>query len=118
VTGICSLCGHVGPVHLHHLTGRSERGARYLDSELTIALCPKCHTGASGVHPTLRACKLDFPASGADLLAYRLRRVGFHAELLGGAGRAFVVEPSAARALAALLFDGADALADKHRSAA
>jgi hypothetical protein len=118
VTARCALCARRGPVHLHHLTGRRYPGGPYFDPALVVPLCRPCHTGSGGVHPTLRACELDFPASDANLLEHRLRRVGFHAELLGGAGRAFVVEPSAARGLAALLFDGADALADELRGAA
>jgi hypothetical protein len=58
VTGTCLLCGHVGAVHRHHVTGRSSRGGRYFDAQLTVALCAGCHTGAGGIHQMLNIAGL------------------------------------------------------------
>jgi len=118
MTGVCSLCGHVGPVHAHHLTGRMERDGCYLDSALVLPLCPGCHGAAGGVHPILRACSLDFPRPGADLLSHRLRRVGLHAVLLADTGRPLALDPSSSRSLAALMFEAADAFRIDERGAA
>lgn len=100
MTGRCALCGAVGPVHRHHLTGRPAPGAAYFDGALTLAVCRTCH---ANIHQALRASALDFPCSSGDFLVHRLRRTALTAELLGGSGRPLVLEPSSASGLAGLL---------------
>jgi hypothetical protein len=116
MTGACSLCGRVGPVHAHHVTGRPRPGGGYLDGALTIIVCTTCHLGRGGLHQSLRTIGVEFVAPSEDLLAHRLRRVAVHAELIAAGDRPFVVAPRAARALAAILHDGAGALAFGRRA--
>ena len=103
----CSLCGRVGPVHAHHLTGRPAPGAPYGDPDLVVAVCARCHSAAGGLHQTLRALGVEFPAPGVDVLAHRLRRVAVHAELVAEAACPLVLVPRSARGLAALLREAA-----------
>lgn len=100
MTGRCALCGAVGPVHRHHLTGRPAPGAAYLDGALVLSVCRSCH---ADVHQSLRASALDFPYGVSDFLSHRVRRTAFTAELLGGSGRPLLLEARSASGLAALL---------------
>jgi len=111
VSGVCALCGTVGAIHCHHLTGRSAPGAAYLDSALTIALCPACH---ADVHQAVRAAGHDFPFVGGAFLAHRVARAAFHCELLGSSDRSLILSPAAARGLGLLLRDVVGAL-DRER---
>jgi len=106
VTAACTLCGAVGQLHRHHVTGRPGPGAAYLDPGLVVALCVRCHVS---VHQALRAVGLDSPA-GRGSLRHRLLRVGCTAELVGGAGRPLILSPPSTRALGGLARDAADAL--------
>ena len=106
----CNLCGAVGPVHRHHLTGRLAPGGPYLDVDLVLAVCPRCHGAAGGLHQTLRTLGVEFTPPGVGALAHRLRRVALHAVLLADARRPLVLEPKSARGLAALLWDAASAI--------
>lgn len=106
----CSLCGAVGPVHAHHITGRAAPGGAYFDDALVIDVCPRCHTAAGGLHPLLRTLGAEFAQPGGDVLAHRLRRVAVHAELIGEGGRPLVLAPKSARGLAALLREAAVAV--------
>lgn len=106
----CSLCGAVGPVHAHHLTGRPAPGAPYGDPDLVVAVCARCHGAAGGLHQTLRTLGVEFPAPGVDVLAHRLRRTAIHAELVAEVGRPLVLAPKSARGLAALLREAAVAV--------
>lgn len=108
MTGVCALCAASGPVAAHHLAGRCEPGGRYYDPALVIQVCPACHTGAGGLHPTLRTVRLDFPPVGAHPVAHRLRRVALHAVVMADAGRPFALGPKSARGLAVLLREAAD----------
>ena len=110
MTGICAVCARSRPVHVHHMTGRPAPGASYFDGGLTIPLCPECHVGAGGTHAVLRTVRLEWPAPGVDFTAHRLRRVAIHVALVADAGRPFVVEPTSARGLAALLREAARAV--------
>jgi len=109
VTGACSLCGARGAVHGHHLTGRAGRGGPYVDADLVLTLCPRCHTGAGGVHQVLRTVGLEWPGVG-PLVAHRLRRVAATAELVADTDRPFVLTSGSTRALAALLRETADTI--------
>ena len=106
----CSLCGAVGPVHAHHITGRAAPRGPYLDAAITLAVCPQCHNAAGGLHPVLRTVGVEFPAPGVDVLAHRLRRTAIHAELVAEIGRPLVLAPKSARGLAALLRQAAVAV--------
>ena len=106
----CSLCGAVGPVHAHHITGRAAPRGPYLDAAITLAVCPQCHNAAGGLHPVLRTVGVEFPAPGVDVLAHRLRRTAIHAELVAEVGRPLVLAPKSARGLAALLREAAVAV--------
>jgi len=106
VTASCILCGVVGQIHRHHVTGRPAPGAAYLDPGLVVALCVRCH---ANVHQALRAIGLGFLA-GRGCLRHRLVRLAVTAELVGGAGRPLILSPPSTRALAALARDAADAL--------
>lgn len=107
MTGACSLCGAVGPVHWHHLTGRPAPDERYFDTRLVIALCLSCH---ASVHQVLRVVGLDFPAPSSAGLSHRLLRVAVTAELVASAGRPLALSPGSAQGLAGLLRDGAGLL--------
>ena len=53
----CVLCGAHG-VHIHHV--REGQGmAQRAQNWLTIALCPDCHTGSSGIHGNRNRLKLQ-----------------------------------------------------------
>lgn len=41
MNGICLRCGHDGPIHVHHPTGR--RDGRPYHPELTTTVCAECH---------------------------------------------------------------------------
>jgi hypothetical protein len=110
VTSICAICGHLGPVHRHHLTRRPAPGAPYYDDTLWLTACPRCHLGAGGLHQILRVVGLDWPGLGVDPMVFRLRTTAAHAELLADLDRPFTLAPVSARALAALLREGADAI--------
>lgn len=99
-SGRCAFCGAVGPVHRHHVTGRPTPGAAYFDGALVVTVCRACH---ADLHQALRASALDFPHSVGDFRPHRLLRTAFTAELLGGSGRALVLEPGSASGLAGLL---------------
>ena len=104
MTRACSLCGAIGPVHRHHVSGRPAPGCAYLDPGLVVAVCAACH---ANLHQALRLCGLDFGGVGPDSVAHRLRRVAVTADLLAGASRPLVLAPPSARALAGLLRDAA-----------
>jgi len=106
VTASCILCGVVGQIHRHHVTGRPGPGGAYLDAGLVVAVCAACHVG---LHQALRAVGLDFPA-GRGSLRHRLLRVGCTAELVGGADRPLILAAGSARALGVLALDAAGAL--------
>jgi hypothetical protein len=106
VTGVCALCGCHGPVEAHHIERRPAPGAPYFGS-VEAPLCKVCH---DGLHVGLRRLGLDF-AGERDPLAYRVLLVGDFAHRVAAAGRAFVLAPSAARALGDMLVEAADALA-------
>ncbi len=108
--GVCVLCGWVGPISLHHITGRPGPGRPYLDPDIVIPLCPPCHTGTGGVHPLLRVAGLAWPRPGEDLDAFRLRRLGFHARLASAAGRRFVLDSKPSDAFAGVAFGAGDRL--------
>jgi len=112
VTASCILCGVVGQIHRHHVTGRPGPGGAYLDAGLVVDLCPGCHVG---LHQVLRAAGLNFPV-GRGCLRHRLVRVAATAELVGAADRPLVLAPGSARALAALARDAADALEHERAS--
>jgi len=114
----CLLCGRAGPVHRHHLTGRRGPDRPYFDADLTILLCPRCHTGAGGVHALLRTEGLAWLRPGEDSLDYRLRRFGFHARLLADSGRSFNLDPVSAEALAVLVFEACEMFFITERGAA
>jgi hypothetical protein len=113
MSGVCCLCGAVGPVERHHVTGRLVRGGEYLDPSMTIELCTACHTGRAGIHPALRAARLDFPGTGVDLLTFRGRRLGATDRLIGAAGGVLVLGPPSAIAEGDLICQLADAVADE-----
>ena len=96
MTGRCCLCGAVGQVERHHVTGRLVRGGDYVDPALVIELCTACHTGRAGIHPALRAAGLNFPQPGVDLLGFRGRRLGATARLIGAARGILTLGPPAA----------------------
>ena len=104
MTGACSLCGAIGPVHRHHVTGRSAPGVAYFDGGLVVAVCAACH---ASLHQALRLCGLDFPVGATDSMAHRLHRVAATAELVAGASRPLALAPPSARALAGLLREAA-----------
>ena len=107
MTGACSLCGAIRPVHRHHVSGRPAPGCAYLDPGLVVAVCAACH---ANLHQALRLCGLDFGGVGPDSVAHRLHRVAVTADLLAGASRPLVLAPTSARSLAVLVREGADAL--------
>ena len=107
MNGACSLCGAVGPVDAHHVTGRPRPGGGYLDGGLTIPLCAACHLGAGGIHQMLRTVGVEFVPPSEDPLAHRMRRAAVHAELIAAAERPLVVAPKSARAFAGLLREAA-----------
>lgn len=109
--GACVLCGRIGPVQSHHVTGRPARGAAYSDPLLVVDLCAAtCHTGTGGVHQVLRTLGLEWQPEGAHPISHRLRRGAVHRLLVADAERPFVLSASSARAEAALLTEAADAL--------
>ena len=55
MTGECTRCRSIGPIHRHHLTGVDGHG-HYIHPELTVRFCIPCHDGA---HAILRAQHLD-----------------------------------------------------------
>ena len=107
MTRACSLCGAIGPVHRHHVSGRPAPGCAYLDPGLVVAVCAACH---ASLHQALRVAGVDFPGGAHVFLRHRLLRVGCTAELVAGAGRPLVLAPTSARSLAVLVREGADAL--------
>ena len=53
----CVLCGAHG-VHIHH--AREGQGmAQRAQNWLSIALCPDCHTGSTGIHGNRQRMKLQ-----------------------------------------------------------
>ncbi len=106
----CALCGAFGPIERHHVTGRPAPGGAYFDPALIIAVCPRCHAAAGGLHPVLRTVGVEFAQPGVDMLAHRLRRTAIHAELVAEIGRPLVLAPKSARGLAALLRQAAVAV--------
>jgi hypothetical protein len=118
MTGRCCLCGAVGQVERHHVTGRLVRGGDYVDPALVIELCTACHTGRAGLHPALRAAGLDFPRPGVDLLGFRCRRLGVTERLIGAAGGVLVLGPASAIATGDLVCALADARAPRARGVA
>jgi hypothetical protein len=113
MTGRCCLCGAVGSVERHHVTGRLVRGGDYVDPALVIELCVPCHTGRAGIHPALRAAGLNFPQPGVDLLVFRGRKSGATDRLIGAAGGVLTLGPAAAIAEGDLICQLADAVADE-----
>ena len=107
MTGVCSMCGAVGPVHRHHVTGRPAPGVAYFDGGLVVVLCPGCH---ASLHQALRVAGVDFPGAEHMYLRHRLLRVGCTAELMADTGRPLVLASTSARSLAVLVREGADAL--------
>lgn len=110
MTGRCSLCGRAGALHAHHLTGRPAPGGAYFDPALIIAVCPRCHSAAGGLHPVLRTLGVEFVQPGVDVLGHRLWRVAVHAELIAEAARPLVLASKPARGLAALLREASAAI--------
>lgn len=108
MTGVCALCARFGLVHAHHVTGRPEPSGPYFDPALGLDVCPSCHIGSGGLHPTLRAASLDRLPDGAHPVAHRLRRVALHAVVVADAGRPFTLGPGSARGLAVLLREAAE----------
>ena len=102
MSGACVLCGAIGPVDYHHVTGRAAPGASYFDPALTIPLCRACHATE---HAGLRVLGLDFPRPGAYFTAHRLFRVAAHLNALADAGRGLLLDPGGTRSLAALILD-------------
>jgi len=52
----CVYCDGGGRLERHHLTGRDTADGVYLDAELTLPLCVRCHRGE---HSTWRAAEID-----------------------------------------------------------
>jgi hypothetical protein len=98
----CVVCGGLGPVHSHHVTGKAKPELPYLDPALVIPLCaPRCH---SHEHVAVRRSGLESPAPGGEL-AHRLARVADHAIRSADAGRGLVLSSESTRALGHLLLD-------------
>lgn len=76
MTPRCTFCGGHA-LHRHHPTGRPAPCLPYLDPELTMGLCRRCHLL---LHHGQRAAGLERPGPSGIL---RLRRMAFVLDLLG-----------------------------------
>jgi len=43
--GRCAYCGADRSIQRHHMTGRADPEGPYLDADLTLPLCVRCHRG-------------------------------------------------------------------------
>ncbi len=74
MNGACSRCGHDGPVHRHHPTGRRDNQPYH--PGLIAVLCEPCHRAE---HRVWRRCGLDVdtgPGGMLRRLAVWLGRLG------------------------------------------
>jgi hypothetical protein len=104
MSGTCAWCGQRGPLQGHHVTGRAVPAGAYLDPGFTVEICKQCHDLE---HQALRRARLAF-ASGPTL-RHRLLRAASFLNRLVDAGRL----PAWVAAVAGLLAEAADALADE-----
>lgn len=106
MTGACSLCGAIGPLHQHHPTRRPAPSQTYFDPGFTAPRCAApCHPVT---HAALRAAGLDLLPPGMPPVGYRLRTAAFEVELQLAARGMFTVEGHSGHAFAALLRAAAD----------
>lgn len=103
---ICVLCD-AEALHRHHLTGRPASGEPYLDPHLTLDVCPVHHVGW---HVGMRTVGIAWPSPVMVPLAFRLRRVAFHARHVASAEHSLTLRSPSAAALADLLDEAADKL--------
>ncbi len=96
----CARCGG-SPVDWHHLTGRCSPGGAYLDRDLVVPLCRRCHARE---HAVLRGAEAEWP-DGRDLLCHRLVRLTLYVGQIADRGYAFVIVPGSVPALHSLLCD-------------
>lgn len=113
----CVLCGSVGVVQRHHLTGRIAPCGDYLDPALVLPLCISCHTGQGGIHQSLRHVGLECAPIETSMPAYRLQRVAVSLRILSDCGRGLVLSPSSTVALYLPLMDAISALAQREDAA-
>jgi hypothetical protein len=103
VKPICALCG-AAKIVWHHLTGRLCPDGPYLDPELVISICQRCHDRE---HVILRSNAFEWPQATdpGSLLLHRFLRVVVYVGRCKDLGRPAVFPDRSAAALHELLVD-------------